>query len=411
MIPLPPPTNEIEIFSEEQLDILPKEAKASIIELGNNLPTKELLVLNPLVAKLLQIKELTKIKYVPLPEDPTKEDKEAYKANIEEFKEAKKEITSLKQQSAIAKKAIKGPLDALGKEVLNVERSINEIALEVLSVIEESFKPYTDEVAEKAAAALKIKTDKANEAINALSAENLAQANTFKKSTLITFLKYEMLGDTKLEVNNAIENYSLERLYALRDLIPLKTFESLTVGKELDLLSEEELTAVKNVFQNEIKQFISSINVKITTLELLKTNEKLSDTVEQQTEQLEIKSIPIPPQATLQVQGSPISNTDVFEVITNNNGNPYGEGANQNTVPVKLDIYPKNSNEVDFLDLVIEEITKCKDNIEYLRKRFSEDSNIVKSNEDNANIEKVRGAGFLLDKTIFYILDQLPKKQ
>lgn len=423
MNPLPPPpgppkpeVKEIEIFSLEQLDVLPQEAKTSIIQLGNNLPQKELLVLNPLVTKLLKIKELTKIQYVPLPENATKEQKEAHKESVEKFKDAKTQITALKNQNKEAKSAIKKPLDLLGSQVLTIEKSINAIALEVLTSIEKTFKPYLDGVKEKKDAADKAKADKANEVINTLSDANLVQANAFKKSKLITFLKYEMLTDTKTEVNNAIENYALDKLFIVRDSLKLKTFETFATGQDLTLLTTEELTGIKTFFTADIDLLTKNINVKITALQLEETNKNLSNTVENQTEQLQaIKlpppplpptfSIPVVPSAPAPVSiGSPISNTDIFEVITESNGQPYGSGANQNTVPVKVDIYPKNHNEVDFLDLVIGQIENCKDNVEYIRKRFMEDPNIVKTDDDRINLEKVRGAKFLMDKTIEYIL-------
>lgn len=419
MNPLPPPpgppkpqVKEIEIFTLEQLDVLPQDAKTSIIHLGNNLPSKELLVLNPLVTKLLKIKELTKIKYVPLPDDATPEQKEAHKASVEEFKEAKSQITALKKQNGEAKSAIKKPLDLLGSQVLTIEKSINAIALEVLTEIEKTFKPYLDAAKEKKDAAAKAKDDKANLAINTLSDANLAQANTFKKSTLTTFLKYEMLTDIKAEANNAIENYALDNLFTFRDSLKIKTFEMFSEGQDLTILSTEELTTIKTFFTADIDLLVKNINVKITALQLEETNKNLSNTVENQTEQLQAIKLPSPPLpptfSTIMVpaapvrMGSPISNTDVFEFMTESNGQPYGSGANQNTV--KIDIYPKNHNEVDFLDLVIAQIEDCKANVEYIRKRFMEDPNIVKTEDDKANIEKVRGAKYLMDKTIDYIL-------
>lgn len=433
MNPLPPPLppsgppkpqpKEIEIFSLEQLNVLPQEAKTSIIQLGNNLPQKELLVLNPLVTKLLKIKELTKIKYVPLPENPTKEQKEAHKASLEEFKEAKTKITALKNQNKEAKSAIKKPLDLLGSQVLTIEKSINAIALEVLTEIEKTFKPYLDQIKEKKDASDKAKTDKANAAINTLSDANLVQANAFKKSKLITFLKYEMLTDTKKEVNNAIENYAVDKLFIVRDSLKLKTFEIFSTGQDLTLLEGEEEGAIKIHFNAEIDLLVKNINTKIIALQLEETNKNLSNTVENQTEQLEAIKLPPPPLpptfSTLAVPmapvpvsvGSPISNTDVYQVMTESNGNPYGAGANQNNVPLKIDIYPKNHNEVDFLDLVIGQLEDCKANIEYLRKRYIEDTNIIKTADDVANIEKVRGAKFLMDKTIEYILGKPYKEQ
>lgn len=403
MVPPPPPTGlkEIEIFTQEQLEVLPQEAKDSIINLEANLPQKELLVLNPLVSELLKIQELKKLKYVPLPEEPTKEDLAAHKENIEEFKAAKKSITALKSQNASAKTAIKKPLDLLGAQVLTIEKSVKAIAEEVLASIELTFKPYLDAEAEKARIAKEKKEAKELEAINKLTEENNAQASAFKKSSLITFLKYEMLEETKTETNNAIENYALDKLFKTRDLLAFKTFESLSAGKKLDLLDEEELATIKTTFSNEIELLKKNINTKITALQLEKDNEKLSDTVEQQAEQLTAPLPPTPPMA-------PISNMDVFDVMTNQPNVPYGTGASQNNIPLKADPYPSNSNAVDFLDLVIEQLNTCNDNIQYIRKRFVEDTNIIKSPEDEANIERVRGAKFLIEKTILYILNQLP---
>lgn len=424
-MPPPPPgaVKEIEIFTLEQLNILPEEARVSIINLESNLPQKELLILNPLVSQLLKIKELTKIKYVPLPEEPTKEDIAAHKENIQEFKDAKKSITALTQQNSAAKSAIKGPLDLLGKQVLTIEKSVKKIADEVLAEIELAFKPYIDAEAAKAETARIKREEKANEAINALSEQNATQANAFKKSQLITFLKYEMLEETKQEVQNAIENYTLDKLFLLRDSLPLKTFDSFTVGKELNLLDETEFTAIKDSFAKEIGLFRSNINIKIEALQLEKTNEKLADVVEQQTEQL--RALPPPPPSMTEAfnspdnfniappppvaSGTPISNTNVFDVLTNHPNTPYGGGGNQNTVPVEL--YPTNSKDVDFLDLVIAQINNCSDNVEYIRKRFAEDESVVKSEDDLKNIEKVRGAKFLFEKVILYILNQLPPEE
>ena len=63
---------------------------------------------------------------------------------------------------------------------------------------------------------------------------------------------------------------------------------------------------------------------------------------------------------------------------------------------------------MDFLDLVIGQINNCKENVAYIRKRYLEDDSIEKSEEDTKNIERVRGSLFLLEKTILYILNQLP---
>lgn len=391
---------EIEIFSLEQLEILPQTAKDSIVFLTDKLPQKELLILNPLVTELLKIKELEKLTYTPLPEEPTKEDKEAYKLVIDKFKEAKKSISALTSQNALAKKSIKGPLDELGKKVIAIEKSVNTIAKEVLDAIELTFKPYLDEEKIKAAAALAKREAKATEAINTLTTQNTIQSNLFKKSTLITFLKYEMLEETKTEVNNAIANYSLDKLFGVRDMLTLKTWEQFTLGQQLELLEETELTDIKASFDKEFLLFKTNINTKITVLELEKTNEKLVE----QVEAIETPHVFTP---------APVQNlmgaTNIFEVIKSATNTPFGSGANMNTIP--KEVYPTDDKNVDFLDLVIAEINSCKENIAFIGKRFGESKSAELTEQDVENLRRVRGAEVLLKRTILYILNQLPPKE
>jgi hypothetical protein len=405
----PPPTSvqEIEIFSTEQLNVLPEEARISIINLESNLPQKELMILNPLVSELLKIKELTKIEYVPLSENPTKEEIAAHKENIEEFKSAKKSITALTQQNSKAKSAIKGPLDLLGKQVLTIEKSVKSIADEVLKSIELTFKPYLDAEAEKSRIAKEKKEAAEKAAINTLSAENLAQANQFKKSQLITFLKYEMLNGAKSEMNTAIENYSLEKLIEHKEQLASKCFNDFLGEKELILLTQEEIDETVKFYNNEMNLFLQTIQIKINALQLEKQNEKLTEKVVQQTEQLEIKNTVLPPPLVSFIppvpQGSIISNTDVFGLINQNEEKAFGLGAKRDTVFTEEPLYPKNSNEVDFLDLVIDQLNKCKENVQYITQRFSDDTNIPKDNTALFNIQKATASLTLLDKTIAYV--------
>lgn len=385
---------EIEVFSIEQLQILPQDAKESIILLSNNLPTKELLVLNPLVTKLLQIKKLEEIVYTPLPENPTKEDVAAHKENIQEFKSALKDITGLKQQAGQAKTAIKKPLDNLGKQVLVIEKSINNLANEISEKIKNKFKPYLDAEAEKAAAALAAKQAKEKEAINALEKQNEAQALLFQKSTLTTFLKYEMLEATKKEVQNALATYSKEALFELRGSFNFKTFEFFTKEKNISLIPPDELTPIREHFNSEINTMIASINNAIKTKELEATNERLIEEVAPEQPPIEAQML--------------MANMDAFELANSKTAVPFGVGANPNTV--QREIYPSNENEVDFLDLVIKEINECKERVSYIYKRYTE-SKTNFSDQEKENIRRVRGGIQLLGKVVLYILNQLPTKQ
>lgn len=385
---------EIEVFSIEQLQVLPQDAKESIILLSNNLPTKELMVLNPLVTKLLQIKELENIVYTPLPENPTKEDTAAHKENIQDFKNAIKEITGLKKQAGDAKTAIKKPLDDLGKQVLIIEKSINSLANEISEKVKNTFKPYLDAEAEKAAAALAAKQAKEKEAIDALEKENQAQALLFQKSNLVTFLKYEMLEATKKEVQNALATYSKEALFELRGYMNFKTFEFFTKEKNISLIPPDELNPIKEHFNSEINSMVLSINSAIKQKELETVNERLIEEV-------------APEEPPVQAQKM-MADMDAFELANSKTDVPFGVGANPNTVI--RDIYPSGQQELDFLDLVIHEINECKERITYIYKRYTE-SKPNFSDQETENIRRVRGGIQLLHKVISYILNQLPTKQ
>lgn len=399
LTPPPPPAvpATIEIFTEEQLNVLPQEAKDSIISLEKNLPQKELLVLNPLVLELLKIKELANIKYTPLPEEPTKEETKAHKENVEQYKAAKKSITALTQQNAVAKKAIKGPLDELGKQVLTIEKSVNTIAKEVLEKIEKTFKPYLDAEAEKKRLAAEAKAQKEAEAINALTEENAAQSKILNKSKLVTFLKYEMLTATKEEVENAIENYALDKLFTFRDSLMLKNFESYAVGQDLTLLDEEELIEIKGHFVKDIESFFKNINTKITALQAIRDNEKLVDRAETITETVtEVSKKP-----------NPIGMVDIFSMATSPEAQTFGGGVANEMVPKFA--WNEKDKDPNLFDLVMVQLDDCIATVQFILNKYK-GTKPEFNDFEKEHIRRVAGGIQLLNKTKDYILNGNPNK-
>lgn len=269
-------TQEIvmEVFTEEQLQQLPEEARLNIVALEAELPAKELQVLNPLVAKIFAFKtEAENLKYI----EPTDDNKEQVAENIEAFKSLKKKATEMKTAAADAKKAIKGPLDEMGKKVLAIEKSFGTLIEGCLNTVLTDFKPYTDAVKEKADAATAKRNAKATATVNQLTEENQQQAAAFDKSKLITFLKYEMLEPTEKEVAHAIENFKLDKLFELRDALAFRTFESLSTGKDMTLMDDPvELSDIQMSFKHKIAGLVTNLNTKISALQLEETNKTLS---------------------------------------------------------------------------------------------------------------------------------------
>lgn len=386
---------EIIIFTDDQLEVLPQETKEVIIGLTHNLPANELKVLNPLIVELLKIKELTKIQYVPLPDDPTAEQKEAHAKSVEKFKAAKKALIEFGKKNADAKTKIKGPLDLLGKEVLKVERSLTTIKDEVLTAIETTFKDFIEAEKEKAAAALEKRNAKAAAAVAALSEENVEKDNIIKKGALMTFLKYEILEGTKADVALAIEKFSLDEVFKLRDGLAMRTFENLAFGKELTLLDEEELASVKKNFENEIAGFTLNLNNRITALQALKDNEKLVD-------QIEDKNV------TFEVVSSPASESfDITKSISEGTFTaPFNPNYNQMAHMEKSTEY---IHQMPFVDAVIESINVSMLTIKTLVARFQEEHPNPTDDEKEEH-RRVTGGLKMLNTTQLYILNQLPPK-
>lgn len=393
---------EIEIFSQEQLEFLPQDTKDAVINLSSNLPQKELLVLNPLVSSLIQIQDLLKIEFIPLPEEASKEEKEKHKESIESFKSAKKIISAFKQSSAKAKKEIKGPLDALGKNVLVVEKSVNTIAEDILQKIELKFKPYIDAEAEKLRLAAEKKSEKEREAIRQLSEQNEEQSKLVRKGQVTTFLKYEMLENVKEEVKNGIENYSIEKLYKLRDEISLRTFDFDAKGVDTTLLEKDELSVIVVAYIGQLEDMTTNINNRIIAMEALKDNEKLIDRIE--TIEETVVPVPIPQNNTPFMRA--VSTGEMLQAETPNLelGNPNIKEVtfSDNPYYVRFSLDPTLS----LVENVSRAIAGCRDAIIMLNIEFKSTRP-----ETIDNIEEYRrctGAIKLMDKTILYIKNELP---
>lgn len=274
----------IEVLTDEQLKQLPQEVQTIVVKLDANLPPKELSVLNPLMLELFKIKEFESLIYIPMVESEdkkiAKENKKIFDEHISKFKEALKSISDFKKKSAEAKKAIKGPLDELGKDIISLERSVNATADETLAVLEKNFEIFIKETKAKALE-LKTKREEAATAeVNKLTEESKEKSATIIKSNLITFLKFEMLEGTKEDAMLARDSFTLEKLHEFKAGIKDRTFEDYAKGQDLSILENSELELIKLKFRNEFNDIINNIDTKIIALEALKDNTALVNTLE-----------------------------------------------------------------------------------------------------------------------------------
>lgn len=387
----------VEVFTAEQIEILPEETKTAIIALEQDLPKKELAVLNPLVVELLKAKELAKIQYVPKPEAPadgkkfSKEELAPYEESVAAYKAAKKQLVEVKKKAADAKKQIKGPLDEMGKKVVTIEKGVLEILTEITETLEGTFKPYIDDEAAKAKAAQERREKASKDKIDELANENEQKNSIIEKGRVVNFLKYEMIEPTETEVHTAIEKYSLDKLYETRDGLKFQTFEKLSAGKDLTLLDPEELTEIETKFNQKIFTLTTNLNNRINVLELAKDNEKLSDQVESAN------------QSNGPLQNAP-SKMDVD-----------GDGGVMSfaTPGTPADNLPTPNMNVprDYVNEALTQINLAAESVGKIAFDMKANNILTWNDEKQAQYHRLTGAIKLLQKTNLYILNQLPPKQ
>lgn len=267
----------IEVFTEEQLTILPKETKESIVFLEKNLPAEHVKLFNPLVSELLKIKEFEKIEYVA-----------DSKESIAQYKEAKKAITAFKKKAGETKTAIKKPLDTIGSEVLGIEKGVKKIAEDILAILSTKFKPYEDaeEARRKAAADKKREADQ--KVINDLTAEQKQQQDQMLKSNMLNTFKYEKAMPWETKVNEALENYSLDSLNELANKLAEANANNIYTGFRSEardlidrfIITDDEYIAAVNMYKTKIESLIKRVADKIALLKTLEDNKTLKTTNE-----------------------------------------------------------------------------------------------------------------------------------
>lgn len=256
---------EINIFSTEQLQILDSETQKEIVFLSDNLPTKELLILNPLVSKLIEIQSYRDtIKYVA-------DDKES----IEAYKEASKDLKATIKLITETKSTIKRPLDALGKSVLAIEKTSKSIVEDVITTIDYEFSEYLKKEEERKEAARLKREEKEREKVRELEEQSRQANQMLVKTNILNSLKYEIPDAFSNEVMTALESYSVS---ALIDLQSRFNGEGLFESKlsEIDkdkILSEEEMEICKTIFDKKISDGMILISRRIDQLKLIQENE------------------------------------------------------------------------------------------------------------------------------------------
>lgn len=299
---------EIVTFSQEQLEILPSDIQQNIILVQDYVKPNELMVLNPLVSKLLSIKEYSQITY-------NCETPELKKESIQQYKDAIKETKSVNVAAGAAKTSLKKPFDEIGKAILSIEKFVKEEVLAVQNSLKNNFKEYIDEE-EKKKKALQAKKDaEAKKAIEDLANQNKEQNEQILKMNLLNEIRITREKISKEKVNNAVKNFDLKNLIELKNGFCTITFEHFVDGLDISILDEQSLEIIKEEVADNLKSYIELMESRI---QILEENKKLeTSNIESNTENkiLQRPTPPVSPISSSPISSSPSLNENmVFEL-------------------------------------------------------------------------------------------------
>ena len=254
--------HEVVIITDEQLQVFPQETQETIIFLSENIAPNQLMVLNPFVEKLIEVRKLKDLKY----DDSTAEKK---KESIEEFKNAKSKVAEFKKYVTETKTKLKQPIDKVGKEILVIEKFGLSEVVDVLTEMEKTFADYLAEEQEKKDIAAKKKLEKANAAIEEVKKLADEGARTIAINEVKTMIQYTFLDEIETEVVSATSSWGIEPLKVLKAKL-----DKVTLGEyiekhklNIDLLEEETFDFLIENFNTKLTAKIQVVQDKITLLE------------------------------------------------------------------------------------------------------------------------------------------------
>lgn len=253
---------EIQILSDEQIKALPDTVKENVVFLTENMPPKELMVLNPLVTTLLDLRE--KADKLKLEKE---EDGSFKKDSIKEYKEVKAEQRSFNGTLKKTAKEMKDPINKIRAGIIEIEKTFKAESDQIKEDFEEKFAEYEKEQAEKA----RIAKEKKDAAMNA----EIEKANEETEKLRLQQKKMNMYNDIRnVEINqkitdrvaDAIEESNESTLERLQAEIAQKTWEN-TVPPQVDELDDEVIAELISAFDKAKNRAVESINARLVKYE------------------------------------------------------------------------------------------------------------------------------------------------
>lgn len=257
---------ELVVLTDEQVNALPKVVKDNVVFLTDNMHKKDLMVLNPLVSELINLRELgSSLKIKPADEDGNFD-----KTNIQEFVDVKKAVRTFRAEVKRAGKTLRDPYIAIQKGVVAIEKAIVDEATKVYDDAEKEFKPYLDAEAEKE----RLKQEEKDRALlEQVEASKKAEEETRKQlavSQAYNTIKFYKIGEfITNKTNQVVVDGNETALYAQKDKVKLTDFQTLCHNVEnYELLDQHLVTELLEAFNKARANALKLIEGAITAMEL-----------------------------------------------------------------------------------------------------------------------------------------------
>lgn len=277
-------TTTITVVNTDEFKKLPVATQKLITKLTKDLKVNGLNLLNPLVESMVIIDGFKSIKY-----DAENED------TIKQYKEAKSTIRSFNASTRKAKKLIKAPLLATGKDLDKIERTFLDEAKQIQEeYLDVEFKPYLDAEEQKKIEAEEKKNAQTKAQIAELTEASIEQQLAISRSKI--FSDYNSKINLLLpDVMNKVESYSKEALE--QELLNFESSEFIIAEEHINTLLDDQIENIKTSYSNTKATSVRLLKSRIN--EMIADEEKKANAIQQeavkQVEKIEISKPMIAP--------------------------------------------------------------------------------------------------------------------
>lgn len=282
---------EFEILTPEQIKALPDDVHENVTFLTDNARPKELMKLNPIVVRLLNMRE--NVDKLELKKD---EDGNFKKESIEEYKAWKAEQRSFNGDLERTSKKLQKPYQDINKGFISIRKTFKDESDKLKEEAEKKFAPYEEEKIRKKKEADEKRDKELKDEIAKRDEQTKELQNKQKVSSVYNDIKFvEIAENISDNASDAIIEKNEDALQQLKAQIAQKTFEKITAKYETEVLDDTMKTELEAAFDKAKDRAIRMIQDKLDSYEMQRENDLNKAKQEAQNEPAQTSSIPAPP--------------------------------------------------------------------------------------------------------------------